>query len=43
VPILSPAVLAAILFGADAQASSLTLVDATRVAMERNPKLAVPS
>jgi len=40
VPILSPAVLAATLLGADAQASFLTLVDATRVAMERNPELA---
>jgi outer membrane protein, heavy metal efflux system len=39
VPILSPAVLA-ILLGVDARASSLTLVDATRVAMERNPELA---
>jgi cobalt-zinc-cadmium efflux system outer membrane protein len=40
VPILSAWVLAAILIGAEAQPSPLTLVQATRIAMERNPELA---
>jgi cobalt-zinc-cadmium efflux system outer membrane protein len=43
VPILRSAVFAALVLGAEGQAPSLSLVDATRFAMERNPELAEAS